>query len=121
MNTTTSPTELPATPCSPLKGRKLKKPSKEAVTFEAGGGWGDAIGYSEYPYRVHGWKQRKPVKGDVLTTQMKSGKMLVSIFQQIDRCGDPPDMFFAVVEPIGYSDEVNFTLPEKHVHRGYWL
>lgn len=88
------------------------KPRKGARLFKIGGGWGDRISFSEWPsLRVNGHKTPKPVVGDVLTSAMESGKTLVFLFVSVEPCGDPPDMFFGTVEPVGYADELKWPLP----------
>lgn len=85
---------------------KLMRPRKDARIFRPGGVWGDAIGYMRFPDKVHGHKQTFPRPGDILITRMAHGADLVSIFQTVEPCGNPNDMFFADVEPIGRVDEV---------------
>jgi hypothetical protein len=94
--------EKPA-PVVPRAGAKL---------YECGGGWGNAINFINYPEQVYGFKRDFPVRGDILTCAMQSGKTLVLIFNKIEPCGDPSDMFFASVTPAGYTDEIKFTLPK---------
>ncbi|HEY1806069.1 MAG TPA: hypothetical protein VGG45_16465 [Terracidiphilus sp.] len=91
----------------------LLSPRPDADLYEIGGGWSDRISWwSENQLtRVYGHKTPKPRAGDVLTCEMKSGKTGVWIFQSIEHCNDPPDMFFADVNPIGYTDEIAFSLP----------
>lgn len=67
--------------------------------------WGDAISW--FPNfaarRVVGWMPRRPEQGDVLRVAMKSDKVLLCEF--IDVESDPADMFFATVRDIGYEGE----------------
>lgn len=92
--------------------KRITRPRKNAVTFECGGGWGDAINWNEPSMTdVHGWKRNKPQPGDVLLSDMRSGRKGVFIFQSIQNCGDPPDMFFAKVHGVGYTDDADFEIP----------
>jgi hypothetical protein len=78
---------------------------KEPVVFYVGGGWGNAINWNDVEgRRVVGWKFNPPEVGDELRSQMQSGKIGRFVFVNIDRPGDPPDMFFADVALIGYTD-----------------
>lgn len=97
----------------PKEPTLLLKPRADADLYQIGGGWGDRISWWPENQLTHvsGHKTPKPQAGDVLICEMKSGKTGVWIFQNIDHCGDPPDMFFADVNPIGYSDEIDFELP----------
>ena len=99
--------------------KNIIKPSEDAVLYEHGEGWGDSVIYNAFPNRVSGHKQRRPQVGDVLTTKMQSGKVLVSIFQNVRNMSDPQDMFFATVEPVGYAEDIDFKLPEKYIHKGF--
>jgi hypothetical protein len=89
-------------------------PRKDARTFKVGGGWGDAITWFDFKTgRVSGHKTPKPKVGDVLTSQMQSGKIGVFLFASVEPCGDPPDMFFGTVTPVGYADELRWPLPPE--------
>lgn len=68
-----------------------------------GGGWGDRIEWTKTGERVSGWKSNRPRKGDFLIVPMKSGKEAVYVFEEIEYCHDPTDMFFADVIPICYA------------------
>lgn len=89
--------------------------------YQIGGGWGNHVKWAnlkefETPrerFSVYGHKQRIPQLGDCLTADMKSGKTAVFVFSEVERPGDPPDMFFGKVDFIGYSDEVNIPLAER--------
>lgn len=88
-------------------GKKPHEVLKENPTvYKIGGGWGDSIQWSEDKarWRVHGWKYRIPEVGDELRAAMTSGKTCRFVFLRIDRCWDPPDMFFADVYPVAYTD-----------------
>lgn len=96
----------------PTEPALLLKPREGATLYAVGGGWGDRISwFGDELKRVSGHKQIIPREGDVLTCEMQSGKTGVWIFQKIDHCYDPPDMFFADVNGIGYAGEVGFELP----------
>lgn len=73
--------------------------------YYIGGGWGDAIDWFNIPKRkVVGWKCSRPEKGDWLLCKTQSGKTGIFIFKVVEYCKDPPDMFFADVEDVGYED-----------------
>lgn len=84
--------------------RRTQPDAPEPTVYRLGGGWGDAIEW--WPYestRVMGWKRCVPCVGDVLLAPMQSGKMGRYRFVKVRRPGDPPDMFFADVEFVGYE------------------
>lgn len=97
----------------PTKKLKTPEPRKNARLFKIGGGWGNAVEWMTWDTRVNGWKTPTPVDGDILTCEMKSGKTAVWIFDKVEPCGDPADMFFATVAPVGYTDEIKFALPSE--------
>ena len=81
-----------------------------SADFAIGGGWGDAINWTrpeqfnapygyESRFDCHGWKWNKPQVGDTLKAEMERSWMIFE-FVEVKPCGDPPDMFFAVVKPI---------------------
>ena len=77
--------------------------------YETGGYWGNAIHFDDRiegtnTFKLHGWKHHIPEKGDVLLSQMKSGKTGKFVFTEIEKCGDPADMFFGKAEMIGYYE-----------------
>lgn len=79
-----------------------------ARVYDAGGTWGDAISVGERTgdgryLRIHGWKERRPSVGDALRVNMESGRILRCRFATVYYERDPPDMFFATVEPIEYE------------------
>lgn len=90
---------------------KEPTPRKNARLYQIGGMWGNAVNWSEFPKQVVGWKNHKPTNGDILTCEMVSGKTAVWIFEKVDLCDRPPDMFFATVSFAGYLDEITFSLP----------
>jgi hypothetical protein len=69
-------------------------------------GWGDRIGWFNYPTRIEGHLQDRPKVGDRVTCQMKSGKVGVFRVTEVKTFTDPPDQFFATVKPLGYEDEL---------------
>ena len=79
-------------------------------TYTVGGGWGDAIHFSPEwiknsdKQRVCGWKHVIPSVGDVMKVPMASGNNLLFKFINVTKMGDPPDMFVADVEAIGYEE-----------------
>lgn len=73
--------------------------------------WGDNIFFQKMEdkdgirrtiNRVTGWMTPIPEVGDELRCPMQSGKTGRFKITKVDECGDPPDMFFATVEAIGY-------------------
>lgn len=92
------------------KPPKISK-RKDAITYQIGGGWGNAINWVDKKefdgkrsiFSVVGWKTPKPRVGDLLTCPMKSGKIARFIFKEIENTQDPPDMFFADVGFVGYE------------------
>lgn len=94
-----------------MKYEEPGRPREGAKLFKVGGNWGDAIGWSNFPTRVHGWKTPMPEEGDILTCEMQSGKTGVWIFGKVEPCRDPEDMFFAKVAGVDYTDNVSFPLP----------
>ena len=88
-----------------FKKKKLVQPNLNAHRFKVGGGWGDAINwFGEKPDMVVGWKRKKPKVGDILECEMQSGKMGEFVFEKVDYKHDPPDMFFADVRFVGYTN-----------------
>ena len=51
---------------------------------------------------IVGWLSRIPKVNDEIQKKMESGKIARFIVLSVERCGDPPDMFFAKVADIGY-------------------
>lgn len=87
--------------------------------YEIGGGWGNAINWQRYPDLVVGWQGVSPEVGDILFCKLKSGKRGVWRFKRIERQYDPPDMFFADVEPLGYEGEV--AIPKEKRKQVFFL
>lgn len=73
--------------------------------YHIGGVWGDAVRWSSWEARkVVGWKARRPIIGDYLTSTMESGRRAVFQFTKVEYMGDPPDMFFGEVTDLNYVD-----------------
>ena len=53
--------------------------------------------------RVSGWATARPERGDLLLSQMQSGKTAVFEFVSVDYMRDPPDQYFATVKGVGYA------------------
>ena len=89
----------------------LFKRRGEPAVYTLGGGWGDAIQFfpewkpNSNTQKVCGWKPRIPVRGDRLLVPMRSGSTAVFEFTSVERCGDPPDMFFGEVKHVEYCEE----------------
>lgn len=103
-------------------------PPEGAVAFKIGIGWGDSIKFNSYTQdsdtqRVTGWKNPKPKVGDVLTCKLDNGKVGVWIFQTLEYCGNPADMFFGTVYGIGYLDdpELGFKVPDYQINQPVWM
>lgn len=79
--------------------------------YEFGGGWGDAIDWTDPSqfdvtplspdarYRCVGWKRCIPKVGQTASAEFMKSR-LVFEFVEVEPCGDPRDMFFATVKPI---------------------
>lgn len=55
--------------------------------------------------KLVGWKSPRPEAGDIFLVPMQSGRMGKFIFKDVDYCMDPKDMFFGIVEGVGYADD----------------
>lgn len=74
--------------------------------YEIGGTWGDAINFTDWKTgRVHGWKFRRPVVGDLVRIPCRSGKTLIGKFVTVEYANDPHDMFFGTLETVGYEGD----------------
>jgi len=95
--------------------KKLRK--RKPVMYEMFGGWGNRIEWFDYQKRkVHGWKQSRPVVGDLIRMPMQSGSDAVFRFTGVEYCDDPRDMFYGQLEGIGYlSDFKDEYIPESEV------
>ena len=81
----------------------------ESADFSIGGGWGNAIIWTrpeqfdclscDSRLDCHGWKRDIPKVGSTLSAEMERSWLFFE-FVEVRRCGDPPDMFFAVVKPL---------------------
>ena len=87
------------------KRAKIREGANEYVV---GGGWGNRIEWSnrkefpgEGPFSVTGWKDVRPVVGDVLYADMRGGKRRKFVFSYVEIMLDPPDMFFGKVDYLG--------------------
>jgi hypothetical protein len=76
-------------------------------------GWGNRISWGNYPDRINGHLTPRPNVGDYVTCEMKTRRHGVFRITAIEYCHDPPDMFFADVEPIGYEDELKEPIPPE--------
>ncbi len=82
--------------------------NKKPNTYSVGGGWGNKIEWFTFNqekqiFKVCGWKDNKPKKGDILFSPMQSGKTAKFVFLKTEYCNDPPDMFFADVGFLEYK------------------
>lgn len=86
--------------------RRPVRPRKGAATYDTRSSfWGNNVVWNSVANRrVHGWCEPRPVRGDILKSPMKSGRVGLFVFTDVEYCRDPHDMFFATVEPIGYEE-----------------
>jgi hypothetical protein len=82
--------------------RKSKKPM--GIIGE-NSGWGNHIDWFDFDARrIWGHLPNMLEKGDILAARMQSGKTALFRVTVVDRKWNPPDMFFASVEDVGYED-----------------
>jgi hypothetical protein len=73
-------------------------------------GWGNSIAWSDATefetnwnensvFRVHGWQSKIPKVGQTLLGEFNTTWTKFE-FVEVERCGDPRDMFFAKVKPV---------------------
>lgn len=95
--------------------KKLKK--EKPMMYEMFGGWGNRIEWFDFQKRkITGWKQRRPVIGDLIKCPMESGNDGLFRVTSIEYMSDPRDMFFADTEPVGYlKDYKGEYMPESEV------
>lgn len=95
----------------------FNKKNGKPVMYEMFGGWGNRIEWDDFHKRtVRGWKQRRPVVGDLLKTPMQSGNDGVFRFISVEYADDPRDLFYGKLEGDGYlSDFKGEYIPEKEV------
>ena len=83
-----------------------KKRYFSGYVYETRSGWGNAIDWMDWDKReIVGWLSRIPEVNDEIQKKMESGKIARFIILSVERCGDPPDMFFAKVADVGYVGE----------------
>ena len=83
-----------------------------SADYQIGGGWGNSIKWTrpaeqfndglisyESRFDCHGWKRDIPKVGNTIKAEMEQSWLILE-FVEVRRCGDPPDMFFAVAKPI---------------------
>lgn len=76
----------------------------DLVTYRIGGGWGNAVNWHNIEQRkVVGWKTPRPTIGDLLLSEMRSGKTGIFKFVDVEYESDPNDMFWGTVEDLGYQ------------------
>lgn len=69
--------------------------------------WGHQISFWDWETRsVNGHLTPLPQDDDMFGREMKSGRIAVFKLCDIKPCGNPPDMFFAMAEDVGYLDEL---------------
>lgn len=68
-------------------------------------GWGNSIRWFDWQKRrLVGWLQQIPEVNDEIRTKMKSGSIARFKVVKVEPQQDPPDMFFATVEDVGYLE-----------------
>lgn len=85
------------------------------------GGWGHQIAWGTNKdsrswrggsiVNITGFRARIPRVDDVVLSRMQSGKVGLFVFTEIEKCGNPYDMFFAKAVLIGY--DMNFVDNER--------
>lgn len=83
------------------------KPRDDARTFDTRGSetWGDSVKWWNVEQkRVYGWTSPRPRVGDVLKSEMRSGKIGVFVFVEVETFHDPEDMFFGNVRFVRYEE-----------------
>ena len=71
--------------------------------------WGDSMNFltprdiSEIS-KLAGWLKQTPKKGDIFLSEMASGKIAKYLLIKVDKCSNPPDMFFADCIFVGYKE-----------------
>lgn len=82
------------------------QPRQDAKTFDTRGGtWGDKVEWFHVgTRRVTGWKDERPIVGDILKSPMASGRVGIFVFTDVELMRDPPDMFFGTVEFHSYEE-----------------
>lgn len=94
-----------------LKRQEVIWIKPQPTVYKIGGGWGDRIEWFDQDttltpkkrkLKLNGWKENIPECGDVIDSEMQSGKIGRFVFTQVKRCSDPQDMFFGEVVFIGY-------------------
>lgn len=73
-------------------------------------GWGNSIQWSDYSvFRIVGWLDDIPEENDEVQFAMlrTDGRKVITryIITEVERCGNPRDMFFATVKPYAYLGE----------------
>jgi hypothetical protein len=83
------------------------KKNGKPVMYNMFGEWGNRIEWQDFKKRtVRGWKQRCPRVGDLIKCPMQSGSDGVFKITSVEEMTDPPDMFFAETEGVGYLDDL---------------
>jgi hypothetical protein len=110
---------------------EVRRDDSQRCTFTTkGGGWGRHVEWGPGDYKpdengtvgVWGHMPHEPQPGDLLIATMTSGTDGVFRFVSVERCADPPDMFFGRVEPVGYvtDDAAKDALAEANARPRGW-
>jgi len=74
-------------------------PTGRVIVMAEHRGWGNTIDWLDYPTReLYGCLPLKPVVGDVVECQMRSGRTARFLILKTRYPGDPHDMFFATTD-----------------------
>ena len=69
-------------------------------------GWGNSVKWFDWQKRrVVGWLHQIPEVNDEIRAKMESGKTARFKIVNVEPQRDPPDMFFATVEYVGYLEK----------------
>ena len=89
----------------------LSNPNPRIFRVWEHGSWGDAINIlsvdSNGTFRISGHLLTKPIIGDYIAYVTTSGHIGKGVVSEVEYPGDPWDMFFAKVIPVGYYEETN--------------
>ena len=69
-------------------------------------GWGDAIHWRDFQKRkLYGHLYERPKLGDIINSEMQSGKVGQFVVVEVEYMRDPPDQFFCKVSDFGYKEK----------------
>ena len=91
-----------------ILGFKSKKPklTGRQINIWEHTGWGDTIAWTDYKTRrLHGHLPERPKVGDIINSEMESGKVGQFVVVEVEYMRDPPDQFFCKVSDLGYKEQ----------------